>query len=194
MSHKGDPCSVCLVPLTQDNKTGICQRNLVCKAAYMEVYREVNRVELAVKREAHKGEQAVKAAARYAAHPEKKAAYGAVYYEANKEVVNARSAVWQKAHPETHRAQESRRRARGRVNMTREDRELSVAYRLAIANDVCFYCKERPGEHDDHYQSLANGGTDHWWNLVRSCPPCNWRKHAMNGDEFVSLLAGEVIA
>lgn len=59
--------------------------------------------------------------------------------------------------------------------MTAADRELSVAYRKAIANDPCAYCRGN-GEHDDHVHPLSQGGTDHWWNLVRACSRCNLEK------------------
>lgn len=43
----------------------------------------------------------------------------------------------------------------------------------------------------DHYISLANGGQDHLCNLVAACAPCNQRKRAMNGDDFIALLKRE---
>lgn len=71
------------------------------------------------------------------------------------------------------------------------DKELSLAYRAAIGKDACFYCGDQGAAtyHNDHYVSLYNGGTDHWWNLVRACGPCNHRKNKMNGDEFLALIA-----
>ena len=42
--------------------------------------------------------------------------------------------------------------------------------------------------HDgDTYFPIAKGGTDHWWNLVRSCGPCNRRKHAYCGTWFILM-------
>jgi HNH endonuclease len=92
---------------------------------------------------------------------------------------------WMKEHPEARRAYKARRRMRSRQDMDKLDIELSIAYRKAIANDLCFYCG-RPGEHDDHYVPLAIGGTDHWWNLVRACRLCNQHKHAQHGDDFIA--------
>jgi hypothetical protein len=96
---------------------------------------------------------------------------------------------WKKAHPETSHAYCARRRTRVAANMDAFDIELSKAYRKAIANDPCFYCGDL-GEQDDHYNPLAKGGTDHWWNLVRACISCNYHKHDMHGDDFLSLLRG----
>ena len=142
------------------------------KAVYDAAYREVNRVDLTIKKSAY-----------YEEHKEERA----VYYEEHAAEQAVTHAAWNKANPERVSAYGARRRVRANVNMDQLDRELSVAYRKAIANDSCFYCGG-PGEQDDHYTSLANGGTDHWWNLVRACAPCNLHKNRMNGDEFVSLL------
>ena len=123
----------------------------------------------------------------YGTHKEERAVYMTSYREINKATMAAREAVWKKANPERVRAQAARRRVRVAINMDKFDIELSWAYRLAIANDLCFYCGG-PGENDEHYVPLAKGGTDHWWNIVRSCGECNSRKHIMDGDEFVRLV------
>lgn len=65
-----------------------------------------------------------------------------------------------------------------------QDRELSASYRKAISNDGCFYCGA-PGAHDDHFYPLAKGGTDHWFNLVRSCAFCNMSKGAHCGTWWI---------
>ena len=114
-------------------------------------------------------------------------AYGAKYYQEHKDEKAASGAIWFQENREACRARDARRRVRVIVSMTSEDRELSVAYRLAIANDPCHYCGD-PGEEDDHYISLVNGGTDHWWNLVRACLRCNRRKHTTNGDDFLDRM------
>jgi 5-methylcytosine-specific restriction endonuclease McrA len=149
---------------------------------------------------AHREEDAITGAAWYAANKEYHNAWTAAYYQDRKELLapryaayhqehkeehNAKGAAWLKVHPESNRAKSSRRRVRVKVSMTKLDRALSADYRLAIKNDMCFYCKDLPGAEDDHYISLANGGTDHWWNLVRACALCNGRKYTMNGDEFI---------
>jgi 5-methylcytosine-specific restriction endonuclease McrA len=168
----GDPCSVCLVPMKYHGETGICQRNPECRKAYSAAYEAARRQETP---------------ARVAAR--------AVYYDEHKEHIATRHAerseeraivfaAWAKANPENGRARGARRRTRAKVGMDRLDRELSVAYRLAIANDPCFYCGA-PGEEDEHYTPLSIGGTDHWWNLVRSCASCNRHKYMKSGDEFI---------
>jgi hypothetical protein len=100
---------------------------------------------------------------------------------------------WRHANPIAVRAQSARRRARRKLRMSRYDSELSRAYREAIANDPCFYCGAA-GEQDDHYVSLARGGTDHWWNLVRACQRCNCQKCDRSGDEFIAMRAARLSA
>jgi 5-methylcytosine-specific restriction endonuclease McrA len=75
--------------------------------------------------------------------------------------------------------------------MTAEDKAESIEWRKLIVGDSCFYCGTADAAvyEDDHYVSVANGGTDHWWNLVRACQDCNRAKSAMNGDEFLALRA-----
>lgn len=110
-------------------------------------------------------------------------------YAANPEVVRA----YRLANREVKRATDSRRRARRRGISGRPldaiDRLLSVEYRKAIAGEPCTYCGE-PSENDDHKLPLARGGTDHWWNLHRTCQSCNFRKHTMTHEEF--LASGKV--
>ena len=112
----------------------------------------------------------------------------AAYYKTHTEEYAARDAAWRKANPEVGRVKSARRRIKVKISMSSLDLALSVDYRRAIANDPCFYCGA-PGEHDDHYVSLANGGTDHWWNLVRACQWCNLSKGPKNGDEFIAFLS-----
>lgn len=118
-----------------------------------------------------------------AANRERILADKAAYYQANKSV----SVAWAAANREARNAAQARRKMRGGMSMTAEDRRESVEWRKLIAGDPCSYCGA-PGEHDDHYMPLAMGGTDHWWNLVRACAPCNLRKGATNGDEFIALI------
>jgi len=81
----------------------------------------------------------------------------------------------------------NRRRHKATVTLTPEDIELSVAYRKAIAHDECFFCGVAPGEEDEHWLAIINGGTDHWYNLTRSCVACNrgaGGKHSKLAEEF----------
>lgn len=107
----------------------------------------------------------------------------AAWYLANREECLARALEWQKNHPESRAATHAQRKHNALAGMDEFDKELSRDYREAIKNDPCFYCG-KPGEQYDHYVSLINGGTDHWWNLVRACSACNWTKNRRNGDEF----------
>lgn len=99
-----------------------------------------------------------------AANPGRKALLERVRYQANLEHCRA-----------VQLANDGRRRQRRSVAMDATDRMLSVAYRLAIKRDLCAYCGSL-GQEDDHVIPLARNGTDHWWNLVRACTPCNRSK------------------
>jgi len=132
----------------------------------------------------HREELAVKDAAKYQAHKEEVKERTHQWKLDNPDRKRENNRKYKRVHPEASRASCSRRRTRAKVKMTLEDMELSRCYRLAIVNDPCFYCGG-PGEEDDHYVSIANGGTDHWWNLVRACSRCNRQKSAMNGDDFI---------
>jgi hypothetical protein len=105
----------------------------------------------------------------------------------NRASIAARNAQYHKDNPERSRAKSSRRRQRIHLTITKEDRELSVEYRKAIKNDSCYYCGQvTDSMHDDHWMPLAKGGTDHWWNLVRSCATCNLSKSAKCGTHFIN--------
>lgn len=96
---------------------------------------------------------------------------------------------WRRDNAEAVRAYVARRRGQAVLGMSAEDKAESIAWRKLIADDPCHYCGTTTAEsyEDDHYVSIANGGTDHWWNIVRACWWCNRSKGAMNGDEFSSL-------
>jgi HNH endonuclease len=123
---------------------------------------------------------------RYEATKEYESERKRIYYLAKKDEINARTAEYRRKNPELYRAAASRRRGNSSAGMSKLDKQISAEYRKAIASDPCFYCGKQ-GEHDEHYISVVNGGTDHWWNLVRSCANCNYRKATMNGDEFIHL-------
>lgn len=68
---------------------------------------------------------------------------------------------------------------RSQKKLSPEDKVISTEYRKAIANDSCYYCGQRTEVmHTDHKFPLSKGGTDHWWNLARSCSQCNLSKGA----------------
>lgn len=90
--------------------------------------------------------------------------------------------------PEANRAKLARRRTAKKLSA--DEREVSTAYRRAIAADPCFYCGSKSTEmHDDHKLPLAKGGTDHWWNLARACAACNLSKGAKTAEEFLTERA-----
>lgn len=101
---------------------------------------------------------------------------------------------YRERHPEARATDKARRRVRVTVEFTAEDRAESIAWRKLIKDDPCFYCGAAETHHVDHYISLANGGTEHWWNLVRACRTCNHRKNKMNGDDFLRLLGRSDVA
>jgi 5-methylcytosine-specific restriction endonuclease McrA len=83
---------------------------------------------------------------------------------------------------------QARRRAKSEMNMTEEDKNISLEYRLAIQKDPCYFCSKRTNRmQTDHLFPIAKGGTDHWWNLVRSCSECNHKKATRCGTKFKLL-------
>lgn len=101
------------------------------------------------------------------------------------ECARGRSQRCRAANIEASRASVARRKMRSRISMDATDKLLSAEYRKAIAGDLCTYCGAH-GEQDDHINPLARGGTDHWWNLQRTCQRCNRRKSTMTHDEFLA--------
>lgn len=114
----------------------------------------------------------------------KRKVYDQRYRETSGEQIREASRRYRKAHPETDLAAIHRRRQRRDHGMTAVDRLLSNAYRRAIRHDPCFYCGGL-GQEDDHYFPLSKGGTDHWYNLVRACLPCNRSKMTTCGTAFL---------
>lgn len=94
--------------------------------------------------------------------------------------------------PTPFKAKTAQRRGSAARGMSRKDRVISVDYRAAIAGDACAYCGRRiETMHVDHYFPVAKGGTDHWWNLVQSCQPCNSAKWAYCGTRFLLMRSRE---
>lgn len=122
----------------------------------------------------------------YMAQPEQRQRKAA-WYAANREKSISNALLWQKNNPESRAATHVKRKTQ--MELSEEDRDFSVEYRKAIAHDPCYYCSDHEAEayHIDHYISLYNEGTDHWWNLVRACSTCNHRKNSKNGDEFLNV-------
>jgi len=122
------------------------------------------------------------------------------YYQSRKPEFQEYARAWRLANGDEHRAAvsawnasnrtaryaaQARRVLAANAGMDDFDRELSVAYRLAIRHDPCFYCKSPETAHIDHFFPLVKGGTDHFWNLVRACQRCNNAKYAQCGTAFI---------
>lgn len=185
-----DECKACgdcgaVKPLTEfarksTGRGGRAARCKVCLAAWALSYRQTNR-------------EHVRATERqwYTDNSERKRASKAAYRARNRErIEERRRATYREryaADPSPWRAAKSRRMSRSTQCLDELDRALSRAYRAVIRNDRCRYCGEHvPGDmHDDHFYPLSKGGTDHWWNLVRACGPCNRHKHARCGTWFL---------
>lgn len=103
-------------------------------------------------------------------------------HDETRDVANARMRAHYQANREYYFAKGDERRGI-LASLSGEDRAISAGYRRAIANDPCAYCGGK-GEHNDHVFPLAKGGSDHWWNLVRACAPCNKSKAAHCGTWF----------
>lgn len=118
----------------------------------------------------------------------------AARYQANRERIRAqvkkRYNERYAQDPAPWRAAKSRRKMRSGQRMDADDRRISVDYRRAIADDPCFYCGNAEASHVDHYFPLVKGGTDHWYNLVRACSPCNLSKHKRCGTWFALKREG----
>lgn len=157
-------CSRCSVALTLENKrNGRCVK--CYKAAALERVRKYN-----------------------AAHPDR--------YKASQKKIDLarkddpkrkadrlkRSKAWALANPErtnfTHAIREARRRARKRENggnVTLQEWETQ----LEVFGHACAYClKTGVPLEMEHVWPIARGGRHDIENVVPSCGPCNYRKHA----------------
>lgn len=72
----------------------------------------------------------------------------------------------------------NRRKRRGLANkLTAQDRQVTRAYMELNKESLCYYCgKESQEMQWDHFFPIKLGGTNYWFNLKRSCKPCNQRK------------------
>lgn len=68
--------------------------------------------------------------------------------------------------------------------LTKAERAVATAYRLAITGDPCRYCGG-PSEENDHFFPLVKGGSAHWVNLTRACVRCNRSKGSHCGTWFL---------
>lgn len=183
-------CKGCGLPNPDDPRHGTLQgyayhkcRCIDCKAInakQAKAYRKENpEYFLAYERNRAKTPKRIKSRRKYSAD--------------NSVILSEKARQFRLANLELYRAYESRRRKK--QTLPKGDRVISVAYRVAIANDNCYYCnKVHEFMQDDHYFPLAKGGTDHWWNIVRSCRPCNQSKSAKCGTWYKLRRTFEDIA
>lgn len=68
-------------------------------------------------------------------------------------------------------------------------KDLAILYQLQ--EGLCYFCGEPfaaksqgNSYHADHYLPICEGGKNDSSNLVLTCPSCNFRKNAMDGDSF----------
>jgi 5-methylcytosine-specific restriction endonuclease McrA len=170
--------------LRRNNRSGLCRQH--CgdwqKAYNREYYRrnQADLVEYARQyREDHLEEHRAASRAWAAANPEARQAAHA----RERQLARQRKLPWKQQIDWYRRIMERRRRIKADMDAT--DRLLSALYREAIKGDSCFYCGSPVTHHVDHFFPLAKGGTDHWFNLVRSCQRCNLRKQAQCGTAFI---------
>lgn len=142
-------------------------------------WRERNRATLRVR-----GREASRAW-RASMDPEELRARNRARFAANPEKAREAQRRYFANHPEARSVLNARRRMRVNAQMTPQDKLLSRLYRKAIKSDPCFYCGSAETHEVDHYFPLAKGGTDHWWNLVRSCSFCNRSKKDRCGTVFL---------
>jgi hypothetical protein len=115
--------------------------------------------------------------------------YSEWHHRENKVRRNAKMRAHYLANREYYYAKTTERRERVARLVTKTDRLQSAARRRDIAGDPCWYCGG-PGENNDHFFPIAKGGTDHFWNLVRSCEHCNKSKAAHCGTWFTLRRGG----
>ena len=96
---------------------------------------------------------------------------------------------YQQANPEKYRTLRRNRKARVRGaggSFTAED----IATRFQEQSGLCFWCKTdiSSGYHADHFLPIAQGGTNHAYNIVLACPTCNLSRGKKLPADFFSYL------
>lgn len=186
----------------QANKAEIVAQQRAYQAANPEVVRRAQ----ASYRTRHAPLLAKKRSDRYEHNKEGERAVHRVWREANKveralymrnwrqekrEHRRAYDEAYRIAHPHQRAENQNARRARkignGGSHTRLEWEALKAAY-----SQACGYCHAaRARLTKDHDIPLVRGGSDEIANIIPACLPCNRRKHAKTGAEFVALLARE---
>lgn len=130
-------------------------------------------------------------AAWVAAHKDERGAYMRNWREEKREHRKAYDAAYRLANPQQRAETQNRRRARQIGNGGSHTKAQWEGLKTAF-HHACGYCKATEVRlTKDHDVPLSRGGTDDIKNIVPACLPCNRRKHAKTGAEFVSLLEKE---
>lgn len=185
-----------------ENKDRIIAQQRAYQAANPDVVKRAQ----ATYRKRHSDKLAQKRTARYESDKARERAAHKAWREANKEERALYMRRWReekrdhrkmydeayrRAHPDERAETQNRRRARQIGNGGSHTRAEWHALKEAYAN-ACGYCHAaRVRLTKDHDVPLSRGGTDDIRNIVPACLPCNRRKHAKTGAEFVALLARE---
>lgn len=163
------------------------ERRLGVRRARYDKNRDKLRAEMREYHASHRDEAKTRSRKFHQLNPD----YNRQHYLKNRDHYLELNAQWRREHLEWYRAREARRRQRRTAGMTKSEIAQSVQWRRDIKDDPCFYCGVRSEQmHDDHMLPVARGGTDHWWNLVRSCADCNFRKHTKTAEEFLACMEG----
>jgi len=131
--------------------------------------------------------------ARYVANKDEITLRNRLWVEANEEkhlaYNRAYTRQWRKDNPSRVKLQKHTRRQRefsATAVLTEQERAETLAHLNTIAEDTCFFCDQITDPmHVEHLTPLSRGGTNHSWNLVMSCQPCNNTKYTKTAEEFI---------
>lgn len=113
--------------------------------------------------------------------------YSKLYAESNRQSTRLHKTKWREANPEHIKSIRDRRRHSADLGMTDQDKIDSIAWRIYIKDRPCAYCFTNSAvKHYDHLQPLSRSGTDHWFNIVRTCQTCNLSKNSKTVREFMT--------
>lgn len=120
---------------------------------------------------------------------DKMLAYRRARYLALANLIAEANRKYQQANPEKYRTHRRNRKARirGAGGYFTED---DIAARFREQNGLCFWCKgDISAEyHADHFLPIAQGGTNHAYNIVLACPTCNLSRGKKLPADFFSYL------
>jgi 5-methylcytosine-specific restriction endonuclease McrA len=175
-----------------------------CKSAHDKQYNRINAEKIAVTKHKH-----------YLEIKDQISVKQKEYRALNRDRINKRTEQWRAAHPEArkinrmkrlneekaykrayrlafpekHRADQSKRRARG-YDAGGRYTDADVHKQYALQKGRCHWCGCKVGKtyHVDHVIPLSKGGSNDPRNIVISCPECNLKKHDKMPHEFSGRL------